>query len=166
MPETFPPWAAFSPCRRYRYQLGRRWARGPLLGWLLLNPSKADDREDDQTVKQCMSFARLWGYSGIVVANLFAYVETHPDKLPTMAAQWVGPENDAWIARTLTDCADVMCAWGGSVPLQGRDRQVSQLVADMGLAPWCLGLTREGYPRHPSRLAHATPRVPYLPRWS
>lgn len=40
-------WAELSADRSYRYELGRRWGEGPLLPWIMLNPSTADALKDD-----------------------------------------------------------------------------------------------------------------------
>lgn len=48
--EDIHGWAEISADEQYRYELGRRWAAGPLLGWVMLNPSRADKRFNDQTV--------------------------------------------------------------------------------------------------------------------
>lgn len=32
--------AVISPCGRYRYRLDRRWADGPSIAWIMLNPSE------------------------------------------------------------------------------------------------------------------------------
>jgi hypothetical protein len=43
----------------YRYRLWRRWdPNQPIMGWVMLNPSTADDQRDDQTLRKCMGFAR------------------------------------------------------------------------------------------------------------
>ena len=74
--------ANFSRCRRYRYALWRRWAPGDDYVLLVgLNPSTADHRRDDPTIRRCIGFARDWGYSGLCVANLFAFRATYPRDL-------------------------------------------------------------------------------------
>jgi SagB-type dehydrogenase family enzyme len=65
--------ALFSPCGTFRYRLGRRWAEGPTVGFVLLNPSTPDAEVDDQTVRRCIRFAQRDGYGGLEVVNLFAY---------------------------------------------------------------------------------------------
>lgn len=57
-------WATVSDCGRYRYTLGRRWAEGSLLLWLLLNPSTADHRRDDATARVVEGFSRRLGFGG------------------------------------------------------------------------------------------------------
>lgn len=44
--------AEFSPCRTWRYILRRRWGRGPAVGFILLNPSTADEKQDDPTIRR------------------------------------------------------------------------------------------------------------------
>lgn len=54
--------ATFSPCRTYRYDLWRKWSdTNPPLVVIGLNPSTADERRDDPTIRRCISFARKWG---------------------------------------------------------------------------------------------------------
>jgi hypothetical protein len=70
---------------------------GPLC-WVLLNPSTADDRRDDPTIRRCLGFARSLGYGGIHVVNLFAFRATCPRQLRA-ADDPVGPDNDGFILR-------------------------------------------------------------------
>ena len=52
----------------YRYWLERSWDRSPVTGWpldmltfVMLNPSTADGRVDDPTIRRCIGFARRGG---------------------------------------------------------------------------------------------------------
>jgi len=71
--------ASFSHCKRYRYQLLRRWEGGigrcVIVG---LNPSTADAQNDDPTIRRCMGFAQDWGFNELIMVNLFAYRTPHP----------------------------------------------------------------------------------------
>ena len=71
--------AIFSSCRKYRYALWRNWdeskPRPMIIG---LNPSTADEKENDPTIVRCINFAKSWGYGGVYVANLFAFRATLP----------------------------------------------------------------------------------------
>jgi len=74
--------ASFSRCGKYRYQLVRQWVDGQgCCVFIGLNPSTADHRNDDPTIRRCMGFARRWGYQKMVMINLFAYRTPHPAEL-------------------------------------------------------------------------------------
>lgn len=81
--------ACFSPCRTYRYSLTRTWGGAytlPPLVAIGLNPSTADEKENDPTITREIDFAQRWGHSGLLKVNLFAYRSTDPDAL------WKDPE--------------------------------------------------------------------------
>lgn len=76
-----------------------------------LNPSTADARSDDPTIRRCIGFARDWGYGGLVVTNLFAFRATYPIDLKA-APDPIGPRNDAWIRRMAGQVQNIVAAWG------------------------------------------------------
>lgn len=74
--------AVISKCSSYRYTLERAWSRDPrYLMYVMLNPSTADADNDDPTIRRCIGFAKLLGYDGILVGNLYAYRTPHPKVL-------------------------------------------------------------------------------------
>lgn len=139
--------ASFSPCERYRYSLGRTWDfdRMPVL-FVGLNPSTADDRVDDPTIRRCIRFARDWGYGGVLMGNLFAYRATDPKDMKA-ALDPVGERNDYWLGRLADMAGLVVAAWGAHGDHRGR----AQAVVDAGVLGsfTVLGLTAGGHPRHP-----------------
>ena len=149
--------ATFSPCGRYRYSLTRMWsdaAAPPTIVWLMLNPSTADAQRDDPTIRRCIGFSRSWGYDALVVVNLFAYRATNPRDLPKRRASAIGRSTDDAILR-LTEGRPVCCAWGAhGAQLDRATEVVARLLAD-GRELLCLGITRDGHPRHPLRLSAA-----------
>jgi len=54
----------------YRYSLTRIWdyTLGKVV-FILLNPSTADETEDDRTSSKCIGFAQQWGFGSIT--NLY-----------------------------------------------------------------------------------------------
>jgi hypothetical protein len=154
--------AEVSECGRYRYWLRRSWrhgGNGKVVCFLMLNPSTADALADDPTVRRCMAFCQAWGYSVLSVHNLFALRATDPAEL-LAAPDPVGPLGDAHVCAAAT--ADLLvCAWGAKVPF-GRDWRALELLAGRDLH--CLGLTREGHPRHPLFSKGDLLPVPFLPR--
>ena len=85
--------ALFSPCRTFRYRLGRRWSDGPVLAFIMLNPSCADEHIDDPSVRRCIGFAQRRGYGGLEMVNLYAFLATDPAEL-RRAGYPIGPDND------------------------------------------------------------------------
>lgn len=138
--------ADLSEDRVYRYRLWRTWdAAKPTVAWLMLNPSTADESEDDPTIRRCIGFARDWGYGGLVVGNLFALRATDPGDLREHSDP-VGPENDAHLQAICADADRVVAAWGAQGSLYDRASEVHQLL-DVDL--YALDTTRNGQPVHP-----------------
>lgn len=139
--------SAFSADGAYRYQLVRRWSPGPVMTWVMLNPSTADAAVDDPTVRRCIRFARAAGCGALTVVNLYAWRARDPRELKAVTDP-VGPDNDAWIARAAgrDGSGPVVAAWGAHTD-PGRVRRVLGLLA--GRRVLCLGVTVSGQPRHP-----------------
>lgn len=137
--------ATFSLCRTYRYDLWRRWIGGDGYAMFVgLNPSTADETEDDPTIRRCIAYAKAWGYSGLCMTNLFAYRATEPKKMMQVADP-VGPSNDATL-RTLAGRAGVVvAAWGTHGTHLGRGDAVRELLPALHY----LRLTKDGHPGHP-----------------
>ncbi len=140
--------AAFDADGRYRYRLTRRWrdGRGRVV-FVLLNPSTADARVDDPTIRRCMGFARRWRHRELEVVNLFAYRATRPAALRA-APHPVGPENDAYLLQAVRRAQRVVLAWGIHGRFGGRDAEVLALLAPFANRLQCLGRTQGGHPRH------------------
>lgn len=165
--------AELSPDARYRYTLTRVWDdSGPLMVWVLLNPSTADAETDDATVRRCVGFAERDGCGGIIMVNLFAHRATQPAMLEEAAygrGGIVGPENRLFVqgAVSAPNVRRIVCAWGNNVSaplLREPARRMAEAVVEAvppGRPLVCLGRTRQGHPRHPVRLPYATPFEPY-----
>jgi hypothetical protein len=129
----------------YRYALRRVWdPNEPAILFVGLNPSTADHRVDDPTIRRCMRFARESGFGQLIVANLFAFRTSSPQSL-RRAADPVGPENDRWLQELSVEASVSVAAWGNGGTFLHRDRAVLELLR----APLCLGVTKRGHPKHP-----------------
>jgi hypothetical protein len=141
--------ARFSRDRRFRYVLTRLWDRAqPVCAFVLLNPSAADERADDPTVRRCAAFARRWGFGGVTIVNLFALRATQPRALRD-AADPIGRRNDLALVRQARRAALVVLGWGEQGRLRGRAAEVRSLLTPFGAKLRVLGWTRSGEPRHP-----------------
>lgn len=155
-PEIVKSGAVFSRCRTWRYYLWRTWGDGPRVAFIGLNPSTADEKADDPTIRRCIGFAKDWGYDGLLMLNLFAFRSTKPEGLRGVADP-IGPENDRTIRRVAELIAELIAAWGMN-DFGGRGDYVSALLVPDGKLK-CLGVTKDGYPRHPLYLPKAARRM-------
>jgi hypothetical protein len=137
--------AVFSQDRKYRYVLTRVWDKNkPMLVFVGLNPSIADETKDDPTIKKCIKFAQYWGYGGFYMLNLFAIVSTNPSVIYS-AEDPIGKENDKMLAEYSSKVDKVVCAWGNNGSYQGRSKEVLDALKNK----FYIKLNANGEPAHP-----------------
>jgi hypothetical protein len=150
--------ATFDASGTYRYLLWRSWGEGPVIGFVMLNPHRADASADDATIRRCLGFARSWGFGQLLVGNLFAYRCRQPAELRHVADP-IGPENDRYLHDLGKQVETLVLAWGNWGALMQRDRIVRQLLRNHRHIV-CLGYTKQAQPRHPLYLPAGTNRLP------
>lgn len=136
--------ALFSACRTYRYSFWRQWGSGGYAMFIGLNPSTADEKNDDPTIRRCIGFARAWGYGALCMTNLFAYRATDPAEMKK-AIEPVGWDNDRILTTKAAGAGVVVAAWGVHGAYKGRGQSVRLLVPNLHF----LRLTKDGHPAHP-----------------
>lgn len=147
--------ALYSTCYGYRYALERRWDEaGSKLLFVMLNPSKATELQNDPTVERCERRARALGYGAFAVCNIFAWRETHP-KLLRQAKAPIGPLNDHMLEVCANAADMVLCAWGVHGEHLDRGPDVEALLRKTGRPLSHLGLTKHGHPRHPLYVSYS-----------
>ena len=120
--------AILSECRQYRYMLSRQWDDSKLYLVICgLNPSTADETEDDNTIRKEMLLAKLWGFGGIIKLNLFAFRTKSPE-IMKQAFDPVGPENDRFIKELSKYSNTVLLAWGNHGIFRERDLKVLEIL--------------------------------------
>lgn len=150
--------AVISADELYRYQLTRDWRAdgthrhpGHVL-WVMLNPSTADGKLDDPTIRRCIGFTRRWGYGYLEVVNLYALRCTRPIHLEHYPDPF-GPDNVHYWCEAADSAKLAVLAWGSHKqprtarvnPILGvektlRTRRVPTVV---------LGVNQDGHPKHP-----------------
>lgn len=155
--------AEFDPAdARYRYLLWRLWdASLPPLNVIGLNPSTADATRDDPTIRRCCRFARDWGFGGLLMTNLFAWRAADPRAMMA-APEPVGRLNDGYLMLAaaypidlghdvgrLREAGWVLAAWGTHGEHRGRASEVLAGLRRRGVDACCLGVNRDGSPKHP-----------------
>lgn len=147
-----------SPCRAYRYSLWREFDRleNGYVMFIGLNPSTADEVNDDPTIRRCIAYAKSWGFGALCMTNLFAFRATKPADM-VAAADPVGPDNDGHLVHLARNASIVVAAWGTNGTHRGRDAAVRSLVPTLH----CLKKTRAGHPGHPLYLSADLAPMPY-----
>lgn len=160
--------AVYSPCGQYRYSLTREWKPElPRLLFIMLNPSKATEAQNDPTIERCERRARALGFGSFRATNLFAWRETDPAILRRVDDP-VGPRNDDVIRASFFDWLTgpesvALCSWGVHGTFRNRSFEVVRILASSSRGLACLGTTKEGHPRHPLYVPYATAPVPWDP---
>ena len=116
-----------------------------MLGFLMLNPSTADEVKNDPTVTRCVRYAKKWGYGALWVSNIFAYRSTEP-RILKLIHDPVGPGNDESIDMMFEDCKMVIAAWGEHGLLNNRSYEIRKKYKGRLYA---LRLNASGEPAHP-----------------
>ena len=157
----------------YRYWLERSWDRSPVTGWpldmltfVMLNPSTADGRVDDPTIRRCIGFARREGASVMQVVNLYALRSTDPAEL-LKHPDPVGVGNDALLRSVACQRGRfrTVVAWGAHKAVTAeRTAVLVDAAREADTTLWCLGTTIAGAPRHPLYVKGSQPLVPWVPR--
>ncbi len=137
--------AVLSECGKYRFALWRLWDESKPYAMIIgLNPSTADDKEDDPTITRCINFAQSWGYGGLCMANLFAFRAIDPSDM-FAATDPIGPKNDEWLISLSKAAGIVVAAWGNDGTYLGRSKEIIRLISNMHY----LKLNATGEPAHP-----------------
>lgn len=153
----------FSPCRKYRYTLWRNWIGGAGYAMFIgLNPSTADETNDDPTVRRCINFSKEWGFSALCMTNIFGFRATDPNVMKAEADP-VGEENDKFLLDIARNASVIVAAWGVHGAHHGRADRVKQLLGDRLM---CLKLTKDGHPAHPLYLPKTLKPIPLMSRFN
>ena len=154
----------FSEDRHYRYTLWREFnlTSSTYAQFIGLNPSTADEIQDDPTIRRCINFAKAWGHGALCMTNLFGYRATDPLDMKAYSYP-VGDHNDSHIIEVASDAAIVICAWGVHGSHLRRSEALLNLLIGAGLRGklHCLGTTKAGDPRHPLYLKGNSKPVSY-----
>ncbi len=155
--------AIISTCGHYRYRLERDVGMvGTVIAFFGVNPSTAEARLDDPTVRKWIGFAKLLVARRFIVGNAFALRTTNVKALAS-AADPVGPENDQHLQEIIDEAELLVPCWGASAKLPAALRPrlpaLLERLLDSGKPVRCFGLTAAGDPLHPLFLPYDTPLV-------
>lgn len=154
--------AIFSEDRKYRYALWRIWdADKPKVMFIGLNPSTANENENDPTIRRVAGFAKDWGYGGVYMMNLFPLVSTKPEALNVFYDSKdhfiEDVRNLCSLMETERKCQSVVFAWGNFKVAERRAR----LMCSQFINATCLGINKNGTPKHPLYIKAITKQIPF-----
>lgn len=147
--------AIFSKCRKYRYALWRIWDNNkPFIMFIGLNPSTANETKNDPTIRRVVQFASKWGYGGVYMTNLFAYVTAYPEKLKTCEDPL--KDNDKWLKKISVKVEKIVFAWGSFKEAEERAKEVINMFDGYALI-----INKDGSPRHPLYIKNDTKLIKF-----
>lgn len=152
-----PYHAVFSSCGDYRYDWYYRWADGPCVMFIGLNPSRANGQRTDATVRRCIAYAKRWGFGAVRIVNIFSWIDTDPAAMK-LAADPVGPRNDRHLKARAAEADLIVTVWGSHGSHQGRDQVVKRIFKGRLHA---LAINKDGSPSHPLYLRKNLRPFPY-----
>lgn len=126
------------------------------------NPSTADDKKIDPTMRFVLGIAKFNGYNGFAMVNLYPLRSTNPDKLPKEIDKKIVKENFSHIDYILDKypLADILLAYGNLVDKRSYTkiiaRKLLNLFHDKSRQIYCLAKLKSGNPKHPLRTPYST----------
>lgn len=145
--------ATFGEGRKHRYTLYRIWdSTLPQINFIGLNPSTADENENDATIKKLIHYTREWGFGGFTITNLFAYRSREAARL-LQVVNPVGKKNDGVVVNTAQKHDQIILMWGNQGKFYDRDKKVLDLLyaswSERITKPLCFKHNKNGTPIHP-----------------
>ena len=140
--------AEFSIDKKERYSLNREWdeSKNKIL-YIMLNPSLADDKNDDPTIRRLINFTKKFNYGGFLVGNIFTTITPNPKELDK--SKGMSDKNFEELIKLINKVDQIVYAWGSSV-------EEPQLLKKLVLNPKCFGKNLNGTPKHPLYLPSQT----------
>ena len=140
--------AEFSIDKKERYSLKREWdkSKNKIL-YIMLNPSFADDKDDDPTIRRLINFTKKFNYGGFLVGNIFTTITPNPKELDK--SKGMSDKNFEELIKLINKVDQIVYAWGSSI-------EEPQLLKKLVLNPKCFGKNLNGTPKHPLYLPSKT----------
>lgn len=176
--------AIFSDDADYRYRLWRCWnPELPRACFVLLNPSTADEIENDPTIERQQRRVMQWSkakggfdsslfpgdlwyvappelrrFGSIEIVNAFAYRSTDPGSL-YIVDDPVGADNDTAILNATTYAHGsggiIVCGWGSHAEFGERDFELRKFFRRHNLPVSAFKINAGGTPSHPLYLPYS-----------
>ncbi len=156
--------AYLSADRIFRNWLIRVWDETlPIYAVIGTNPSKADERENDPTIRKVIGFGERLKMGGALMLNVGAFRATDPRDWKA-ALDPFGPENTIdHLKQYLAQFSPVLvvAAWGKPCMYSKRGQHRAEAIRQNIRGMKCWGRNGDGSPRHPLMLPYSTELQPF-----
>ncbi|WP_397543062.1 DUF1643 domain-containing protein [Roseovarius salis] len=166
LPEDVRGDARYSHCGRYRQLLERDWTpQGETPRTLMfvgLNPSVAGATHQDPTCARETDRARRLGYTRYLKGNILDWRATSPRDIPHDPDIACSPGNLPALLEMANQSEAIVLAYGRVHKRYAAivDRMLKAL-RETGRPLVCLGLNKDGSPKHPLYIRNDAPLVPF-----
>lgn len=166
LPGGVTGWARFSDCGRYRHELGRDWTppgQPPrAILFVGLNPSVAGADVSDPTCHRELTFARDWGFTRYLKANLLDWRATSPRDIPADPNRAASADNLPTLARLAAEADTIVMASGNIHPRYAQiETALLSALRATGKPLLCLGHNQSGHAKHPLYIRRDAPLIPF-----
>ena len=140
--------ADISNDKKERFSLSRIWdSKKPKVLYIMLNPSYADHKLDDPTIRRLIFFSKKFRFGGFYVTNLFTQITPYPKELNM--DNHLKKKNLKIISELIKKSNSIVYAWGNLV---SEPKELMKLIE----SPLCFGINKNGTPKHPLYLRSDT----------
>ena len=129
-----------------------------------LNPSTADEKINDPTIRRCIGYVSAWGYGEMCMTNIFPFRATKPQEMMEhQEPDDMRIENAKWVERIAEGAALIICAWGtDGKHLKRGEKFIKHLRDVRKFKLHHLGLNADGSPKHPLYLKKTLTPIAYV----
>ena len=134
--------ASFSKNKLHRFSLFRIWdCELPKVLFIMFNPSEANQKKDDPTIRRVIDFSIRWGFGGVYVGNIFSYISKNPKNIK-IENPYFNRKNIKSIVKMEKDSSKTILAWGNNT---NAPKWIKKVIKD----PNYIELSVNGIPKHP-----------------
>lgn len=133
--------AKISIDKKERYSLKREWdkSKNKIL-YIMLNPSLADDNNDDPTIRRLINFSKKFNYGGFLVGNIYSTISPNPKEVDK--SDGISDKNLVELLKLINQVEEIVYAWGNNA-------YEPEFLKDLVSNPKCFGKNLNGTPKHP-----------------
>ena len=133
-----------------RYYLSREFeniGNQKSVNFVMLNPSTANASKLDPTVTRCAEYSKNWGYSKMVITNIFPIIGSDPNILKNDKGDTI--LNNDVLLEIAKSCDLVVCAWGQIGVSKEQGMKIYKELCDLKISLYALEIAKNGEPKHP-----------------